>query len=125
MVDLAELFDSLGGWSASPELNLKPSCRGGKGWRLRVSSQQLGPCVTQRWRLLYLSGGAQGDLFSSGRENRKIIVHTAYQADTEVSSSCALLRAHLKGLQRTDVFFSKRITATVSLLVSRVFSLLV
>lgn len=30
-----------------------------------------------------------------------------------------------EGLQRTDVFFSKRIMAMVSLLVSRVFSLLV
>lgn len=82
MVDLPELFDSLGGWSASPELNLKPSCRGGKAERLRAPSQQLGPCVTQRWRLLYLSGGAQGDLFSSGRENRKIIEYILHTKQT-------------------------------------------
>lgn len=58
--------------------------------RWHILSQQLCPCVTlcrgQRWRLVDISRGYQGDLFSSGRENRKI-KHTQHTKEAQVFSS--------------------------------------
>lgn len=90
-------------------LNLRRSCRGGKAAGQRVPSQQLGLCATQRWRLLYLSGGSQGDLFSSGRENRKVIEYMLHTKEAEVFQALQMRTAVCisEGLHLKDVFFSK------------------
>lgn len=96
------------GWSASPVLNFRPSCGQGKAERQRVSGQQLGLCGAQRWRLLYLSGGSQGDLFSSGRENWKIIVYIPHTKEAGICQVhvCCCVHIWRAATYRCLLFFS-------------------
>lgn len=85
-------------------LNLRPSCRQGKAERQRVPSQQLGNPALEAAVLIW---GSQGDLFSSGRENRKIIEYILHTKEAGIFKFMCTAACTSEELQLTDVFFPK------------------